>query len=108
MQVFEVLADPTRREIVEMLASGERTAGQIADHFPVSGPAISRHLRVLRESGVCTYSQAGQRRVYRLRPEALREANDWLVERLQLWQARSDALASHLDVMAGEEVADDR
>lgn len=102
-----MLADPTRRQIVAMLASCDRTAGQIADHFPVSGPAISRHLRVLRESGVCTYSQSGQRRVYRLRPEALREANDWLAGRLQLWQARSDALAGHLDVMAGEEAADD-
>jgi DNA-binding transcriptional ArsR family regulator len=70
-QAFTALADPTRRRIVELLAAGERTAGEIADEFPVSRPAISRHLRVLRDTGLVNYREEAQRRVYTLDPTPL-------------------------------------
>ena len=78
MLAFAALADPVRREIVEMLARGEATAGVIADRFPVSRPAVSRHLRVLREAGLVTSRTAGQHRVYALDRTPLAEVDAWL------------------------------
>jgi DNA-binding transcriptional ArsR family regulator len=75
---FAALADPVRREIVEMLARGEATAGAIADRFPVSRPAVSRHLRVLREAGLVASRTAGQHRVYALERAPLAEIDGWL------------------------------
>src|SRR3954452_10419325 len=103
MQALAVLADPVRLEIVELLAESERTAGEIAAHFPVSGPAISRHLRVLRESGVATYRQDAQRRIYALDPASLQEVQEWATGLLQQWRSRFDALGRHLDDLAAEE-----
>ena len=74
MEIFEVLADPVRREIVERLADGPRTAGELSDAFEISRPAVSRHLRVLREHGVVRSRADAQRRIYSLRREALDEA----------------------------------
>ena len=71
MDVYEALADPTRRGIVAMLASGERSAGDIADRFPIAGPSVSRHLKVLRESGLIAYRQQATSRFYRLEPQPL-------------------------------------
>jgi DNA-binding transcriptional ArsR family regulator len=76
--VLAALADPVRREIVELLADGEVTAGEIADRFPVSRPAVSRHLRVLRESGLVSSAVRGQQRVYTLERAALTELDRWL------------------------------
>lgn len=76
--VLAALADPVRREIVEMLARGEATAGAIADRFPVSRPAVSRHLRVLREAGLVASRTAGQHRVYALDRTPLAELDRWL------------------------------
>ena len=98
-----VLADPVRFEIVELLAESERTAGEIAAHFPVSGPAISRHLRVLRESGVATYRQDAQRRIYALNPKAIADVEDWAGGLLRTWRSRFDALGKHLDELAAKE-----
>jgi DNA-binding transcriptional ArsR family regulator len=98
-----VLADPVRFEIVELLAESERTAGEIAAHFPVSGPAVSRHLRVLRESGIASYRQDAQRRIYALNPKAIAEVEDWAARLLRTWQARFDALGRHLDDLADGE-----
>jgi DNA-binding transcriptional ArsR family regulator len=98
-----VLADPVRLEIVELLAESERTAGEIAAHFPVSGPAISRHLRLLRESGVATYRQDAQRRIYALNPASLEEVQDWASRLLLQWRSRFDALGLHLDDLAAKE-----
>jgi DNA-binding transcriptional ArsR family regulator len=103
MQALAVLADPVRLEIVELLAQSERTAGEIAAHFPVSGPAISRHLRVLRESGVATYRQDAQRRIYALNPASLEEVEDWAAGLLRTWHQRFDALGKHLDELAAKE-----
>jgi DNA-binding transcriptional ArsR family regulator len=76
--VLAVLADPVRREIVELLAAGEAGAGEIAERFPVTRPAISRHLRVLREAGLVTSEVRAQRRVYRLDRGPLAELDAWL------------------------------
>jgi len=92
MDVFEAVADPTRREIIAMLAAGERNAGDIANRFRITGPSVSRHLRVLRESGVVSYSQRAQERIYRLERPALAEAKQWMQAQLDILGARFDAL----------------
>jgi DNA-binding transcriptional ArsR family regulator len=99
MDVFGALADPTRREIVAMLAAGERNAGDIAGRFRIAGPSVSRHLRVLRESGVVSYRQNAQARIYRLEPGALGEAEQWMRVQLDALHARFDRLGAHLDAM---------
>ena len=99
MEVFEVLADGIRRRIVELLAQGELAAGEIAAHFEVSGPAISRHLRVLREAGVVRYRRDGQRWVYALNPDPLLALDEWLHRNVEIWQRRFAALCEHLDAM---------
>ena len=78
MLVLAALADPVRREIVELLAAGEATAGGIAERFPVSRPAVSRHLRVLREAGLVTAVERGRERVYALERAPLDELHRWL------------------------------
>lgn len=97
MQLFSVLADPVRLEIVELLATKERTAGEIASRFSISGPAISRHLRVLRESGVAVCRVDAQRRIYTLNPEKFTELEGWAQQLLSQWRRRFDALGRHLD-----------
>jgi DNA-binding transcriptional ArsR family regulator len=99
MDVFEALADPTRREIVAMLAAQERSAGDIAGRFPIAGPSVSRHLRVLRESGVVSYRQDAQARIYRLELDALNEAEQWMRAQLEVLHSRFDRLGAHLDAM---------
>lgn len=103
MDAMAALADPTRRRIVELLADGDRPAGEIASHFDVSGPAISRHLRVLREVGVARYRRDAQRWVYALNPDSITEVDRWMRDTLLRWQKRFDALGERLDVMAEEE-----
>ena len=95
IQACEALADPIRAEIVERLARGDLTAGEIAGGFAVSRPAVSRHLRVLRECGLVTYESDAQRRLYKLNRAPLNELNAWIAQRL-------DALGDHLDKMAAE------
>jgi DNA-binding transcriptional ArsR family regulator len=92
--VFEVLADPVRREIVERLAAGEAGAGEIAARFPVSRPAVSRHLRVLREAGLVASEVRGQHRTYRLLPGPLGELDAWL-ERFRPLPAVGDQPVDH-------------
>ncbi len=96
MEALAALADPTRREIVALLAAGERGAGELAAHFPVSRPAVSRHLRVLREAGLVRVRAEGQRRVYALDPGPLSELDAWLAPFRQLWAQRLDALDTEL------------
>lgn len=102
MEAFAALADPTRRKIVDLLAAGELDAGAIAAHFPVSRPAISRHLRVLREAGLVTSHPDGQRRVYVLQPQALEEIDTWLARYRRFWADRIDALERHLTLSKEE------
>jgi DNA-binding transcriptional ArsR family regulator len=80
MQVFEAIAQPTRREILRLLAHGERSAGDLAARFEVSQPAISQHLRVLRDAGLVSQRREGARRLYRVRPEGLGDLHGFLAE----------------------------
>jgi DNA-binding transcriptional ArsR family regulator len=92
MSAFEALADPTRRTIVELLAQGERSAGELAAEFETSRPAVSRHLRVLREHGLVSAREHGRRRLYALEPAPLAELDEWLSHYRSFWTNRLDAL----------------
>jgi DNA-binding transcriptional ArsR family regulator len=96
VNALEALADPTRRRIVELLVDGEQTAGEIASHFPTSRPAVSRHLRVLREHGLVDARSDGRRRLYTLTPEPLAELDDWLARYRAFWTNRLDALDTEI------------
>ena len=96
MQAIEALADPTRRRIIELLADGERSAGDIAAEFETSRPGISRHLRVLREHGLVRAREQGQRRLYSLDPEPLAELDAWLARYRSFWANRLDALDTEI------------
>ena len=96
MNALEALADPTRRQIVELLAERERSAGEIAAHFSVSRPAVSRHLRVLRERGLVRAREEAQRRLYSLDPGPLAELDAWLGRYRTFWAERLDALDTEL------------
>jgi DNA-binding transcriptional ArsR family regulator len=96
VQAFAALADPTRRRIVELLAERDRDAGELAAAFPVSRPAVSRHLRVLRESGLVTVRSQAQRRVFSLDPRPLDELASWLNRYRSFWSQRLDALETEL------------
>ncbi len=101
MDQFSALADPTRREIVELLSDGEKDAGTIASHFAISKPAISRHLGVLRDGGIVQYRRDAQRRVYSLDANGLRQVDLWLARYRDFWQDRLTALEHELE--AGDE-----
>lgn len=92
MQALPALADPIRRQIVEMLAERELDAGELASAFPVSRPAVSRHLRVLRQAGLVRVRSEAQRRVYALDPRPLEELSRWLDRYRGFWSQRLDAL----------------
>lgn len=96
VDALAALADPVRRELVALLASGEVPAGELAERFPVSRPAISRHLRVLREAGLVRSRTEGRRRLYALDPRPLREIDDWLEPYRDLWAQRLDALDTEI------------
>jgi DNA-binding transcriptional ArsR family regulator len=95
--VFQALADPTRRAILDLLRTTERSAGELADRFPVSRPAVSRHLRVLREAGLVAQRKDAQSRFYRLAPEALREVDRWLDRYRVFWTARMHDLKRYVE-----------
>lgn len=103
MDAFEALADPTRREIVAMLAGGERNAGDIAGRFDMAGPSVSRHLKVLRESGLIAYRAEATSRIYRLNEQRLDEVQQWMQAQLDLCRERFDRLGAHLDRMKERE-----
>jgi DNA-binding transcriptional ArsR family regulator len=96
VEALAALADPTRRELLALLAGGERAAGDLAGRFPVSRPAISRHLRVLREAGLVRSRTRGRQRLYALDPLPLRELDDWLEPYRDLWAQRLDALDTEI------------
>lgn len=105
MDVFEAVAEPTRRAVLDLLASRERSAGELVAAFPVlTQPAVSRHLRILRESQLVEVRAEGTRRVYSLRPAALGEVDRWLDGYRRFWGARLDDLEHHLDSRAGHQV----
>lgn len=94
---YEAIADPTRRRVLGLLAERERTAGEIASAFTISRPAVSRHLRLLREAGLVRVRPQAQRRVYALDPRPLDEVDTWLASLREFWEARLDALERHLE-----------
>lgn len=94
--VFHAIADPTRRSLLAMVADGERPVNALAQSFQMTRPAISQHLRVLREAGLVTERKVGRERRYRLRAEPLREVRDWIRQYESFWQARFDALGEYL------------
>ncbi|ONI72100.1 transcriptional regulator [Kribbella sp. ALI-6-A] len=96
---FEVLAEPRRREILDLLRDGERPVGELVDALDLSQPAVSKHLKVLRDAGLVEVRQDAQRRWYRLRPAPLAEIDAWLEPYRDLWRGRLDALEAHLDRM---------
>lgn len=96
MDVFHALADPTRRRIVEALALGETGFGELAEAFDMSRPAVSQHLKVLKDAGVVTARAEAQRRIYRLEPTALDGIDDWLERVRAYWNPRLDALERRL------------
>ncbi|HEY0626456.1 MAG TPA: metalloregulator ArsR/SmtB family transcription factor [Allosphingosinicella sp.] len=96
MDRFVALADPTRRQIMELLGSGELTAGAIGARFPISAPAVSQHLKTLRESGLVRVRVDGQRRIYSLDPDGLAEMEEWFAKMRGFWSGRLDALEKEL------------
>jgi len=92
MDTFTALADPTRREIIESLAAGETSFGELADKFEMSRPAVSQHLKVLRDAGIVTARADAQRRIYRLNNESLDEVEAWLGTVRDFWSQRLDRL----------------
>lgn len=101
--IFDVLSDPTRRRILDLLRRGERPVGGLVDALEMSQPAVSRHLRVLREAGLVDVRVDAQRRIYRLRPGPLRELDEWLEPYRLLWSGRLDELERHLSTMEDED-----
>ena len=97
---FEVLAEPTRRGILELLRERERSVGELVESLTISQPGVSKHLRVMREAGLVTVRSDAQRRVYGIDPGPLRELDVWLAPYRRLWNSKLDALERHLD---GEE-----
>jgi len=96
MLSLEALADPTRRRIVELLAQRDRTAGEIVDEFDMSAPAISQHLKVLRDAGLVSTRAEGQTRIQTLNPRGLEEIDAWLEKTRAFWSRRIDALEREL------------
>jgi DNA-binding transcriptional ArsR family regulator len=95
-QTFAALADPTRRAIVGRLASGEATVNELAEPFPITTQAVSRHLKVLESAGLIVRDRRGQRRPSRLRAERLREADEWLQRYRRFWKAGFDRMEARL------------
>lgn len=94
---FAVLAEPARRDILDLLREGERPVGDLVDHLRLSQPAVSKHLRVLREAGLVDVRPDAQRRLYSLRAEGLAEVDEWLAPYRRLWARSLDKLEKHLE-----------
>ena len=96
--VFAAVANPERRKLLDLLKSGGKPAGELVAAFPgLPQPAVSRHLRILREAGLVVVSPRAQRRIYSLRPDGLREVDSWVSLYRRFWQEHLDSLAEHLD-----------
>ena len=100
---FSVLAEPTRRRILDDVRDRERSVGELVGRLKLSQPGVSKHLRVLREAGLVEVRRDAQRRLYRARPEPLAEIDAWLAPYRRYWTDRLDALERHLDDVARSE-----
>jgi DNA-binding transcriptional ArsR family regulator len=97
ISTFDVLAEPTRRRILDLIRDDERPVNELVAKLDISQPGVSKHLRVLREAGLVEVRTDAQRRLYRVRPEPLAEIDAWLAPYRRLWANRLDALERHLD-----------
>jgi DNA-binding transcriptional ArsR family regulator len=96
---FEIIAEPNRRAILSLLASSQKSVGEIERQLRVPQPTVSKHLRVLREAGFVESTVDAQRRLYRLKPEPFQELDDWLAQFRRFWSHHIDKLEQHLDRM---------
>jgi len=96
---FEIIAEPNRRAILGLLVSSQQSVGEIERQLRMSQPAVSKHLRVLREAGFVESTVDAQRRLYRLKPGPFQEVDDWLAQFRRFWNVHIDALERHLDRM---------
>ena len=99
--VLDVLAEPNRRQILDLLVDRERPVGDLVEALGISQPAVSKHLRVMREAGLVESRSDAQRRLYRVTPAPLRELDTWLAPYRMLWESRIDDLERHLDAVHG-------
>lgn len=100
MSVFDVVAEPNRRRILDLLFESERPVGELVGRLELSQPAVSKHLRILREAGLVEVRGDAQRRLYSIRPEPLQAIDQWLTPYRRMWAARLDHLARHLEAMS--------
>lgn len=100
---FTAIAHPVRRQLLDLLAAGEQPVTQLAANFPISRPAISQHLKVLLDAGLVTEERQGRERIYRLRPQPLRELDDWLAAYRRFWNERLDRLDVYLQELQAKE-----
>jgi DNA-binding transcriptional ArsR family regulator len=98
---FEVLAEPSRRSILDLLRGGELAVAALVDATSLSQPSVSKHLKVLREAGLVESRVDAQRRLYRLRADPLRDIDQWLTPYRQMWGSSLNALERHLEIMGG-------
>src|SRR5229473_5621836 len=97
--LFEIIAEPNRRAILSLLVSSQQSVGEIERQLRMTQPAVSKHLRVLREAGFVESTVDAQRRLYRLKPEPFQQVDAWLTQFRRFWSAHLDALERHLDRM---------
>jgi DNA-binding transcriptional ArsR family regulator len=97
LAALQVLGEPNRQAILELLREGERPVGELVKRLSLSQPAVSKHLRVLKDAGILEARVDAQRRLYRIRPEPLAELDDWLAPYRRLWTERIDKLEDHLE-----------
>ncbi|MGA7704717.1 MAG: metalloregulator ArsR/SmtB family transcription factor [Solirubrobacteraceae bacterium] len=97
LATFQVLAEPNRQAILELLRDGERPVGELVERLDLSQPAVSKHLKVLKDAGMVETRPDAQRRLYRIRPEPLAELDEWLAGYRGLWSTSLDLLEDHLD-----------
>ena len=100
---FEVLAEESRRRILDLLVEEERPVGELVGALAMSQPAVSKHLKVLRDAGLVESRTEAQRRIYRVRPEPLREVDEWLAPYRRCWASHLNALERHLEIMEGSD-----
>lgn len=99
-----MLAEPRRREILDLLRTAERPVNDLVERLPLTQPTVSKHLKVLRDAGLVEVRQDAQRRWYRLRPQPLAELDEWLAPYRRMWEAGLDALERHLDAMPDDKL----
>jgi DNA-binding transcriptional ArsR family regulator len=105
---FEILAEPNRRQILDLLLEHERPVGELVERLELSQPAVSKHLRILREAGLVDVRGDAQRRLYRVQPAPLKAVDEWLAPYRRMWANALDDLERHLDTMAADDERNSR